>query len=101
MSNPPVIDKGKSITPEEVRTSDGFVPVKSGNQNRGQKRPFIEKQDDGTFNRFGVLDELSKQEVNPGLINLDHGLVDLAQEDPIIESTMDPLGEECRQLDAN
>lgn len=58
MSNPPEIDKGKSISPNEVGASDGFVLVRAQNRNRGQKRPFKERRDD-TFNRFEVLDELS------------------------------------------
>lgn len=37
--------------------------------------------------------------MNPSLINLDHGPMDLAQMDPVIDSTMDPLGDECWQLD--
>ena len=95
MSKPLETDKGKSVGPDEVGASDGFVLVKDWNRNRGLKRSFKERQDD-TFNKFEVLDELSQQEVNPGLINLDHGRADLAQDDPIIESIMDPLGEECR-----
>ena len=35
------------------------------------------------------------------MINLDHGLVDLAQEDLVIDSTMNPLGDECWQLVAD
>ena len=37
--------------------------------------------------------------MNPGLINLDQGIVDLAQEDPVIDTSMETLGEECRHLD--
>ena len=36
--------------------------------------------------------------MNPGLINLDHSLVDLSQEDPVIDSSMQQLVRECRQL---
>ena len=100
MSKPPEIDKEKNITPDEIGASDGFVPVRARNRNRGQKRSFKERQDD-TFNRFEVLDELNQQEVNPGLINLDHGLMDLLQEDSVIESTSDPIGEECQQSDVD
>ena len=60
VSNLPVADKGKGISSDEVGASDGFVQVKSHNQNRGRKRPFNVKHDDGTFNRFEVLDELSQ-----------------------------------------
>ena len=35
------------------------------------------------------------------MINFNNGLMDLAQEHPIIESTMDPIGEECRKLDVD
>ncbi|XP_059068347.1 uncharacterized protein LOC131858890 [Cryptomeria japonica] len=94
---PPKVDKGKRNASVEARASDGFVLVRARNRNRGLKRSFKERQED-TFNKFEVLDELSQQEVNLGLINLDQGLVDLAQVDPIIESTMEPLGEECRQM---
>ena len=77
MSNLPATNKGKGISSEEAGAFDGFVQVKSRNQNRGRKRSFNVKHDDGTFNKFEVLDELSQQEVNPGLINLDQGLADL------------------------
>ena len=100
MSKPPETNKGKNISPDETGVSDGFVPVRARNRNRGQKRSFKERQDD-TFNRFEVLDELNQQEVNPGLINLDHGLMDLAQEDLVIESTLDLIGDECQQLDVD
>lgn len=36
-----------------------------------------------------------------GLINLDDGLMDIVQEDLVIESNMDPIGDECRQLDVD
>ena len=70
MINLPKIDKGKSISQDEVGASNGFAPIKVQNWNRGQKRPFNEKHNDGAFNRFEVLDELSQQEENLGLINL-------------------------------
>ena len=96
MNKTPEIDKGKNISLEETGASDGFVPVRARNRNRGQKRFFKERQDD-TFNRFEVLDELNQQEVNPGLINLEHGLMDLVHEDPVIESISNLIGDECQQ----
>ena len=101
VSNLPVADKGKGISLEEGGASDGFVQIKSRNQNSGRKRPFNDKHDDGTFNRFEVLDELSQQEVNPGLINLDQGLADLAQEEPVLEASIDPQEEGCRHLETD
>ena len=50
VSNLPNIDKGKSIFLNEVGDSDGFAPIKDKTQNRGQKRPFKERHDDGSFN---------------------------------------------------
>ena len=98
VSNLPAADKGKGISSDEAGASDGFVQVKSRNQNRGRKRPFNVKHDDGTFNRFEVLDELSQQEVNPGLINLDQRLADIIQEEPVLEASMDPQEEGGRHL---
>ena len=72
--------------------------VRARNRNRGQKRSFKERQEDNTFNRFEILDDLSQQEVNPSLVNLDQGMVGLTQEDPVLDSPMNPLGEECQQL---
>ena len=79
-SNPPETDKGKRTSHDEAGTSDGFSLVRARNRNRGQKRSFKERQEDNTFNRFEVLDELSQQEVNPGLVNLDQGMMGLTQE---------------------
>ena len=69
--NPPRTDNGKEPIPGDGNGDDGYVPVKARNRNRGQKRTLRERQDDETFNRFEVLDDLSQEEVNLGLLNLD------------------------------
>ncbi|XP_059076969.1 uncharacterized protein LOC131876167 [Cryptomeria japonica] len=90
---PPKADKGKGNGPTAGVDNDGFVPVKAQNKNRGQKRPFSERQDEGTFNRFEVLDDLSHQEVNPGLVNLEQGIEGFDQEGPALDSFMEPQGD--------
>ena len=45
----------------------------------------MERQEEDTFNRFEILDELGQQEVNPGLINVDQHAGDSSLE--IISST--------------
>ena len=45
----------------------------------------MEQQEEDTFNRFEILDELGQQEVNPGLINVDQHVGDSSLE--IISST--------------
>ena len=65
-------DKGKKPNSGEVKDDEGFVQVKARNRNRGQKRTLMERQEEDTFNRFEVLDELGQQEVNPGSISMDH-----------------------------
>lgn len=74
--NTPGIDKGKKPAAGEGKDAEGFVQVKARNRNRGQKRTLMERQDDDTFNRFEVLDELGQQEVNPGLINAEQLVAD-------------------------
>ena len=41
----------------------------------------MERQDEDTFNRFEVLDDLGQQEVNPGLLSVDLGVVGSSLED--------------------
>ena len=63
------IDKGKKPASGEGKDAEGFLQVKAQNHNRGQKRTLMERQNEDTFNKFEVLDELGHQEVNPGFIN--------------------------------
>ena len=69
--NIPGADKGKKPIASEGKDVDGFVQVKNQNWNRSQKHNLMERQEEDTFNRFQILDELGQQEVNPGLINVD------------------------------
>ena len=69
--NIPGANKGKKPIASEGKDADGFVHVKTRNWNRGQKRNLMERQEEDTFNRFEILDELGQQEVNPRLINVD------------------------------
>ncbi|XP_057817558.2 uncharacterized protein LOC131030678 [Cryptomeria japonica] len=64
----PSADKGKKPVVGEGKDAEGFVQVKARNRNRGQKRTLRERQEEDTFNRFEILDELGQPEVNPGLI---------------------------------
>ena len=68
--NIPGADKGKKPIASEGKDVDGFVQVKTQNWNRGQKCNLRERQEEDTFNKFEILDELGQQEVIPGLINV-------------------------------
>ena len=83
--NIPSVDKGKKPIASEGKDAKGFVQVKARNWNKGQKRTLMERQEEDTFNRFEILDELGQQEVNPGLINVDQHAGDSRLE--IISST--------------
>ena len=85
--NIPSADKGKKPIASEGKDADGFIQVKTRNWNRGQKHNLRERQEEDTFNRFEILDELGQQEVNPGLINVDQNVGDSSLE--IISSTPD------------
>ena len=85
--NIPSADKGKKPIASEGKDADGFIQVKTRNWNRGQKHNLREWQEEDTFNRFEILDELGQQEVNPGLINVDQNVGDSRME--IISSTPD------------
>lgn len=54
-----MVDRGKDPILGAGVALDGFSPVRDCNRNRGQKRTFKERQDEDTFNRFEVLDDLS------------------------------------------
>ena len=83
--NTPGTDKGKKPVSGERMDGEGFVQVKTRNWNRGQKRNLMERQEEDTFNRFEILEELRQQEVNPRLINVDRHAGDSSLE--IISST--------------
>ena len=83
--NTPGAYKGKKPIAGEGKDAEGFVQVKARNRNRGQKRTLMEWQEEDTFNRFEILDELDQQEVIPGLINVDQHAGDSRLE--IISST--------------
>ena len=74
--NIPGVDKGKKPITSEGKDADGFIQVKTQNWNRGQKRNLMERQEEDTFNRFEILDELGQQEVIPRLINVDQHVRD-------------------------
>ena len=58
--NIPGANKGKKPIASEGKDVDGFVQVKTWNWNRGQKRNLMERQEEDTFNRFEILDELGQ-----------------------------------------
>ena len=52
-------DKGKAHMPDgPSMDKEGFIPMKPHNKGKGQKRTWMDRQSDGTFNRFNVLDNL-------------------------------------------
>lgn len=80
-------DKGKATISDEVVGADGFVLVKTKNMNRGQKRSLQERQEEDTFNKFEVVDDLSQHEVNIRLIPLDQDASGVVLESLIGDST--------------
>ena len=52
---------------------ESFIPVKTRNKGKGQKRTWTERQSDGTFNRFNVLENLVQEEGIPIEISLGDG----------------------------
>lgn len=90
--NPSTADKGKGLAFGEVVGAYGFVQVKARSRNRGQKRPLKESQEEDTFNRFEVLDDLSQQEVNPGLVSLEQEVVGSDLVGNISEASVVPPG---------
>ena len=62
----PKDDKGKPHMPEGPSLDkEGFIPVKTRNKGKGQKRNWTDRQSDGTFNRFNVLENLVQEEGIP------------------------------------
>ena len=68
----PGVDKGKKPISGGGKDAEGFVQVKARTRNRGQKRTLVERQEEDTFNRFEVLDELGQHEGITGLTSMDH-----------------------------
>lgn len=89
-------NKGKVAMSVEVVGDDGFVSIKTRNENRGQKRSLQERREEDTFNRFEALDDLSQQEVNPGLTPLDQGALGGVQKE--LSRT---LPRPCKWLEVN
>lgn len=84
-NNTPSVDKGKDTFQGFGGREDGFTTVRGRNRNKGHKRSLKDRQEEDTFNRFEVLEELSQQEVNPGFLDLDHGTLDIDQHGPSVE----------------
>ncbi|XP_059070653.1 uncharacterized protein LOC131860283 [Cryptomeria japonica] len=61
----PKVDKGKALMPDGPVDKEGSNPVKSHNKGRGQKRSWTDRQNDGVFNKFEVLDDLVQEEGIP------------------------------------
>lgn len=80
------MDKGKEPISGDGTGEDGFVPVKARNMNQRQKQTFRERQEDDTFNKFEVLDDLNHQEVNLGLMHLDQGNLGTGKDGPPLEA---------------
>ena len=50
------------------KDKEGFVPVKMKSKGCGQKRPLKDRQTDGSFNRFEVLENLALEEGVPHVV---------------------------------
>lgn len=61
-SGPPRGDKGKAPMSNEPVDNEGFIMVKSHNKGKGRKRSWLDRQNEGNFNRFEVLDDLTQEE---------------------------------------
>ena len=63
-------DKGKAPMMVELRGQDkeGFLPSKTKAKGHGQKRPLKDRQIDGSFNRFQVLENLALEEGVPHVV---------------------------------
>lgn len=55
-------DKGKAPMQGGGADKEGFIPVKTRNRNRGQKRSFKDRQEEETLNRFEALEDLVQEE---------------------------------------
>ena len=72
-STPPPLgkeDKGKAPMMAEPQGKDKeiFLSVKTKAKGHGQKRPFKDRQIDGSFNRFEVLENLALEEGVPHVV---------------------------------
>lgn len=83
-------DKGKAPMTEGTMDKEGFIPVKPQNRGKGQKRTWMDRQNDDTFNRFNVLDNLVQEEGIPVELPLGDGSVQGPQVEEIRNSTQVP-----------
>lgn len=97
--NPPKVEKGKTPILGDVSITEGFILVKDHNTNCGKKSNFKEWQDGDTFNRFDVLDDLSQQEVNMGMMALDQGVLEMVQEGNIYDNLQNTQDVGALQMD--
>ena len=54
------------------KDEEGFVPIKTKAKGHGQKRPFKDRQTDGSFNRFEVLENLALEEGFPHVVTFNY-----------------------------
>ncbi|XP_057871389.2 uncharacterized protein LOC131077832 [Cryptomeria japonica] len=64
-SEPPRLNKGKAPVSDEPVDKEGFTLVKSRNKGKGKKRPWMDRQNEDTFNRFEVLDSVVQEDGIP------------------------------------
>ncbi|XP_059076363.1 uncharacterized protein LOC131875739 [Cryptomeria japonica] len=62
---PPRGDKGKAPMSNEPMDNEGFILVKPRNKGKGKKRSWLDRQNEDTFNKFEVLDNLTQEEGIP------------------------------------
>ncbi|XP_059068311.1 uncharacterized protein LOC131040439 [Cryptomeria japonica] len=64
-SEPPRLNKGKALVFDGPVDKEGFTLVKSRNKGDGKKRPWMDRQNDDTFNKFEVLDSVVQEDGIP------------------------------------
>jgi hypothetical protein len=85
-SGPHKGDKGKDPVLTEPTDNEGFTQVKSRNKGKGKKRTWLDRHNEGTFNRFDVLEDQVQEEGIPvELSSGDKGLHEVPEEEGKIE----------------
>ncbi|XP_057862719.1 uncharacterized protein LOC131071037 [Cryptomeria japonica] len=95
---PPRGDKGKAPMSNESMDNEGFIPAKPRNKGKGKKRSWLDRQNEDTFNKFEVLDNLTQEEGIPVEISSgDKGLHEVQDENEKKEDQI--LSSEVHQVD--
>ncbi|XP_059077196.1 uncharacterized protein LOC131876295 [Cryptomeria japonica] len=82
----------------EPMDKEGFIPVKPRNKGKGKKRSWLDRQNEDTFNKFEVLDNLTQEEGIPVEISSgDKGLHEVQDENEKKEDQI--VSSEVHQVD--